>query len=357
MADELKMWALGERNEVEAVESVSGVKLEDILEETLVRRPEMLEAGLHLVGRQTPTEGGPSDLLGVDAGGRLVVFELKRGTLKREAVTQCIDYTSALDGMTLEDLAGHITVQSGSAGIEEIADFEDWYQEQFADGDLSDLLPPRMVLVGLGVDDRAERMAHFLSRGGINISVLTFYGFVRGGETLLARQVEVKRNASPASHQRNASLAERRLTLQTHLSTCEPTLKELFDEVCETVRTALPSGVYESPQGHGISFQLQIVGPSGIRGPRTYFSVLAGYAEPDSVTISLGGAALRENASALATLEGEIALRDWSHGNVGRAVFISSDEQWEQQRDAVVRFVEATAKAWHGYRNVPQEAS
>ena len=57
----------------------------------------MLMPGLKLVGRQTPTEGGPLDLLGVDEDGRLVVFELKREMLSREAVAQVIDYASYLD--------------------------------------------------------------------------------------------------------------------------------------------------------------------------------------------------------------------------------------------------------------------
>ena len=40
---------------------------------------------------------------------RLVVFELKRGALTREAVAQVIDYASYLDGMDLDDLANHIS--------------------------------------------------------------------------------------------------------------------------------------------------------------------------------------------------------------------------------------------------------
>ena len=187
MTDELKIWALRDGNEVGVVESVSGVKLEDILEATLVSRPEMLESGLHLVGRQTPTESGPLDLLGVDEGGRLVVFELKREKLTREAVTQCIDYASALDEKAPEDLAAFIAEHSGSGGIEKIEDFGEWYQGRFAENELDDLLPPRLTLVGLGVDERAERMARFLSKGGIDISVLAFRGFEHEGETLLAR--------------------------------------------------------------------------------------------------------------------------------------------------------------------------
>ena len=38
-------------------------------------------------------------MLGIDEYGRLVVFELKRGTLVREAVAQIIDYASDLANM------------------------------------------------------------------------------------------------------------------------------------------------------------------------------------------------------------------------------------------------------------------
>ena len=48
----------------------------------------------------------------------------------------------------------------------------------------------------------------FLSKGGIDISVLAFHGFEHEGETLLARQVEVERDAD-RTH-RAANLPERR---------------------------------------------------------------------------------------------------------------------------------------------------
>lgn len=352
MTDELKIWALHDGNQVEPIESVSGVQLEDVLEETLVQRPDMLEPELQLVGRQTPASGGALDLLGVDASGQLVVFELKRGTLARDAVTQCIDYGSWLAEQDITELAKHISEHSGTGGIEPIRDFEEWYQSQF--GALDALLPPRLVLVGLGIDERAERMTRFLSKSDINLSVVTFYGFERGGETLLARYARVDSGSAAPKPGSRQSIAERRKRLNAWLSECG--LTALFNTVCESVRTSLPSA-FENPTGHGISFQLQVMGPSGIRGPRTYFSVLAGYAEPELVTISLGGAALRENESALQTLRAEVDLRDWSHGNAGLAVFIASEEDWSQKREAVVGFVEATAKAWSGYRNAPQDPS
>ena len=132
-----------------------------MLEETLVANPNLLIDGLTLVGRQTPTDGGPLDLLGVDGDGRLAVFELKRGTLSRDAVAQIIDYASHLHDMELDDLAVHIAGGSGVYGIEKIEDFQEWYGQEF--GELESLKPLRLFLVGLGADDRTERMVRFLA--------------------------------------------------------------------------------------------------------------------------------------------------------------------------------------------------
>ena len=148
---------------------------------------------MELVGRQTSTTGGPLDLLGVDRNGRLVVFELKRGTLYRDALAQVIDYASYLNTMDSERLYKFIEENSGKRGTQDIDDFDGWYSEihQGKNPDES-LKPPRMVLVGLGVDDATERMVEYLASNGTNISLLTFYGFIHEGKTWLARNVEVK---------------------------------------------------------------------------------------------------------------------------------------------------------------------
>ena len=171
----------------------SQVETEGLLEDTLVRRPDLLMEDMTLVGRQTPTEGGPLDLLGVDGEGRLVVFELKRGTLTREAVAQVIDYASYLDSMDLDDLANHISQRSGNRGIDKIEDFQNWYMDDLGFEGLDLLKPLRMFLVGLGVDTTTERMVRFLAENsGMDVSLLTFHGFNFDGKTILAKQVEIQ---------------------------------------------------------------------------------------------------------------------------------------------------------------------
>ena len=141
--EDIQIWSI-DGSQVSQLEPSSRMESERLLEETLVSNQGLLLEDLTLVGRQTPTEGGPLDLLGVDGDGRLVVFELKRGTLSRDAVAQVIDYASDLDRMDLIDLSNHISERSGEHSIEKIEDFQDWYNQGF--GELESLKPLRMFL-------------------------------------------------------------------------------------------------------------------------------------------------------------------------------------------------------------------
>ena len=337
MVGELKIWALGDGAGVEVVESVT-VGLEDRLEETLVRRPEMLEPGLHLVGRQTPTEGGPLDLLGVDEGGRLVVFELKREKLTREAVTQCIDYASALNATAPDQLADLISKHSGSGGVEKIGRFEEWYLERFAENALSDLLPPRLVLVGLGVDARAERVARFLSEGGIGISILTFFGFEHSGETLLARQVEVEREeAVPSRRRPRRSAAERRVMLEDRLD--ERGLTDLFEEIAGTLRHALPGSSESTPS---IGNRL----PPAFPGGRRTFCLLS-VEEDVGARVQWYESREHYDAGALEVLVQKGERLGWLRVKWGLALDIADDEQWQHVREGLTRFVTAARESWN----------
>ena len=195
--EELKIWSVDNDGnaKVTPLGTTAQTESEGLLEDILMRNPDMLAEGLKLIGRQTRTTGGPLDLLGVEPDGRLSVFELKRGTLSREAVAQVIDYSSDLEAMDTGTLYRHIAEESGNLGIQKIDDFEEWYRENYADD--ASLTPLRMVLVGLGVDQTTERMVNYLARSGVDISFLTFHCFEQDGKTLFARQVEVDSSKTP----------------------------------------------------------------------------------------------------------------------------------------------------------------
>ena len=218
--DDIKAWFVNDASNVMALEASASMASEFLLEEVLVKNPDLLMPGLTLVGRQTPTEGGPLDLLGVDSDGRLVVFELKRGTLSRDAVAQIIDYASDLDSKSDIALAEHITANSGVGGIPKIDDFESWYSDNRDVASLGALRPLRLFLIGLGADDRTERMVRFLAgNSGMDISVLASQGFMHEGKTLLARQVEVEGATEPRgpSGRRDLSAAEKKERLEKRI--------------------------------------------------------------------------------------------------------------------------------------------
>ena len=266
--DEIKLWALnGER--ASRVQPSSAMDSELRLEEILVKNPEMLIPDLTLVGRQTATEGGPLDLLGVDSDGRLVLFELKRGSLSRDAVAQIIDYASDLASMGGDALAERITEQSGAGGIEKIEDFADWHAENFDADNLETLLPLRMFLVGLGVDDRTERMVNFLADNGMDISLLTFQGFARGDELFLARHMRVEAEDEPVSRpsKRRLSASEKR---ERHIRIVEENgLRDLFTDACEMFGNEWKH-YRERPGKVGISFSLPE--QRSVSGRRTHLS-------------------------------------------------------------------------------------
>ncbi len=194
MTHEIGMWEIDEGSEAVPVQPTDRTTTEKRLEDILAANPHMLMPGLTLVGRQTPTDGGALDLLGLDSDGGLIVFELKRGTLTRKAVAQVLDYGSYLNA--LPDLENYVARHAKEHGPrEEMEDFGTWYSEQFDEQDAG-LRPVRMVLVGLGVDANAQRMVEFLQESGVNINLLTFHGFLHNGKTFLVKQLE----GSVASH-------------------------------------------------------------------------------------------------------------------------------------------------------------
>ncbi|MCY4454040.1 MAG: endonuclease NucS [Immundisolibacterales bacterium] len=191
MTDDFGIWELDETTKgVRRLEESARAETEALLEDVFVRNPSLLMPGLELVGRQLRTSNGNLDLLGVDSEGRLVVFELKRGTLTREAVAQAVDYASWLDSLVDADLSTRIAENSGQHGIDDIENFEAWYDDHDNWDSLESLRPVRIVLVGLGADASARRMADWLAAKGADIDLLTFLGFRYGDRMLLARQLE-----------------------------------------------------------------------------------------------------------------------------------------------------------------------
>lgn len=241
---------------------------EERLESLLVASPDLILVGLKLIGRQVTIEGGCLDLLGLDPDGRLIVLELKRGTLTRDAVAQILDYVSDLNSRAPEELAHLIEENSGAKGIEPIEDFSDWYAREYPDAvDLLDR-PPKMILVGLGVDDRAKRIVSFLADAGIDIQLQTFHAFTHQERMFLARQVEVA--ASDRGTGKSGPTKEQNRRMLHELAEQHAAL-ELLVTVADFIEERLPC--YRWPGKTAYSFSLQDRGEDGRPSNRTYLTL------------------------------------------------------------------------------------
>ena len=260
----IQLWLVskdGAAGSVVPVDEVVNTETEQLLEDMLVASPELLEPGLKLIGRQVPTDGGPMDLLGVDQDGRLTVFELKRGTLTRDAVAQSLDYASDLEAYEFERLVTLVQKYSGRLGIDKIEDFEDWYSQEYPGSSDALAEAPRIVLVGLGVDDRARRIVQFLAERGTEIQLLTFYGFRRDDQLFPARESVTPKEHGPAS------------TKERNLEALRGRAKELgLLDLLEQVRTFVEKGLdaYCWPGKTAYSFSLQALTEEGRPTARSY---------------------------------------------------------------------------------------
>jgi len=136
-----------------------------------------------IIGRQTMSRSGPIDLLGIDNTGNVVIVEIKRDKLPRDALTQAIDYASDAAGWTIEKLGEICSEHSGKSLEETLA-------ESFPDIDVENLninATQRIILVGFSVESALERMIEWLSDNfsvNINAVVLNYVKTASGDELL-----------------------------------------------------------------------------------------------------------------------------------------------------------------------------
>jgi len=348
---EIKLWKVDLDNEgphsVSEVRSVAQTETENQLEDILVRLPDLLLKDLRLVGRQTETAGGPLDLLGVDGDGRLVVFELKRGTLTRAAVAQIIDYASYLAEMDIEALSVHIAEHSGQLGIEKIDNFINWYQEQFGRSP-SQLHNPRMILVGLGVDDRARRMVSYLAKGEIDISLVTFYGFEEDGKKYLARHVEVEAKTPPTS---NA------VTKQDNLKRLQQRVKQIgvddfYFDIATFFRNELTSAAaYEWPNVGGYSYYLPEMTDTGSTSNRVYISLyLSENRSKGKIQIVLQPRAIEAAGSSIDQFRDYLGQRVHNLQNGSIEIRANSSDDWRKISDQFKMLCQAMVEGWKKQR-------
>ena len=185
MTTEIKSWEIidGRLVPVESRLADYGRREALDLESWLESDPSIIRAGLKIIGRQVLTRSGPLDLLAIDRAGSVVVIELKRNRLPREALAQAIDYAADIATWTLEKLGEVCASYCGEV-------LEDVLSNAFPDIDLESLTingTQRIVLVGFALEPALERMIEWLSEAygvAINAVVLKYVRTANGTEIL-----------------------------------------------------------------------------------------------------------------------------------------------------------------------------
>ena len=342
----IKLWSVDSNGElsIQAADEVRNAETEEMVEELLVKSPDLLMNGLTLVGRQLPTVGGPLDLLGINEDGRLVVFELKRGTLTRDAVAQVLDYASDLAEMDTDRLAKLIENHSGKLGVDEIENFADWYGELFPEYPGALLESPKIVLVGLGVDDRALRIVNFLAAANIDVQLITFHVFQIDGKQFFARQDEIVTRKKPIGARGGSQSKQDNLKgLNANASRLE--VAGLLDEVYQFLSEHLPTA-YSWPGKWSYSFSFPERTEQGNPTQRSYVNVYLSNKEPCALQLVFQDRAVRAAGGALDSLCHEfddILVRDEKCKTTGWRV---REEHWPKLAKKLGPVLAAMIAGW-----------
>jgi hypothetical protein len=152
------------------------------LQEWIVAHPEILGAGVKVVAVEYDAfvVGGDSqrsrlDVLGLDADGRLVVAELKRGFAPDTVDMQVIKYAAMASRFRLETLAAAHTAFLGARGtavtVEQAGEALLAHAELLSDETLAN---PKVVIVAQGFSPIVISSAVWLSQQGVDLSLVRF---------------------------------------------------------------------------------------------------------------------------------------------------------------------------------------
>ena len=348
----IQLWSVGKDGETVSVvplDEITNTETEQLVEDIVVAAPELLEPGLKLIGRQVPTDGGPLDLLGVDQNGRLTVFELKRGTLTRDAVAQSLDYASDLETYDLERLAALVRDYSGRLGIDKIEDFADWYSQEYPGSTDALEEAPRIVLVGLGADDRARRIVQFLAKRGAEIQLMTFYGFRRDGKLFLARE-----SVTPNAGRLPGTVT----TKEGNLEALRGRARELgLLDLLEQVRTFVERGLdaYCWPGKTAYSFYLQEVTDEGRPSARSYATLYVMQTPTPGLSLCFYARATKAAGSeATAAFDAAVHGAESQSKNYALEVRVT-ESTWGTLSQPLTPFLAAIVSGWRANRSASAE--
>ena len=242
---ESRAWLCRPSEVPQRLEPVMIVDTERQLEDWAEADPTLLGDGYVVVGRQVQFDGGPADLVVIDPQGRWVIVEIKRAANDRQDLAQALDYAASLrveDAQTLRArLVGRL---SGKPYAEDAVAQIDAALADEGDG-------PREVaimLVGVGLHPRAERIMNLLAEHRLDVRVGNFSAH-RGedGAMVLSRQIaEPAPDAEPGSSSSEADSS----SLETLMAKARA--MGCGEEFQRWVSLAESAGLYARPYKHSV---------------------------------------------------------------------------------------------------------
>jgi hypothetical protein len=185
LATKIKAWQIlnGVLKPIDTSLAKEGRKEAYDLESWIASNPTIIGSDLAIIGRQVQTKSGPLDLLAIDNDGNLVIIELKRDVLPREALAQAIDYASDISDWSIDKIS-EICLKYTTKSLEDIVN------EHFPAVILENIsinANQRIILIGFAIEESLERMIEWLSDNygfNINAILLNYVKTVSGDELL-----------------------------------------------------------------------------------------------------------------------------------------------------------------------------
>ena len=239
MSTEIKVWQLENDKLIPLETSMAqaGRREVDDLEQWIRTEPSILAEDVVIIGEQVQTKSGPADFVGIDKSGNVVVIELKRDSLPREALAQAVDYASDIASWDIERL-GEICLKHTQEPL------EDYLNEKFPNVDLEDMSfnqSQRLLLVGTSVEESLQRMVEWLSDGyGLLVNAVVLkYVKTKSDDELLVRSVIIPEEVEKELSQR------RRGSLDMSDEPPHPPLEtdKLYDLMKEYLRKEGPTSI------------------------------------------------------------------------------------------------------------------
>ena len=183
---------VGDKERLEAVAATSfgqeGVLERSDLQRMLRDQPEILEEGLFIITEEFSNwegSGRSIDLLALDATGRLVVIELKRGDTGSHMELQAIRYAAMVSAMTLQQAIE--THRAYLAGIGSEEDSEERIREHLENSDGARFASerPRIILASEGFSSELTTCALWLNESGLDVTCIRMQPHRSGPELLI----------------------------------------------------------------------------------------------------------------------------------------------------------------------------